>query len=159
MNFNSNTYANTISDQKSRLTSYGSNIQNASYETNRNTTALISSTTSSQRGDGLSYSGQYEGQVGNSTAYQTQSSSYLPTNSGYQASSSYQTNLTSNLGTGTIQGSTFQSSYKSGSGYTLQSGSTTQQGSSFTSNYQYKKPWSLLMIIHLFIFIKIFIDF
>jgi hypothetical protein len=157
----------TLIEDKSRFTStIGSTLNGASYQTpnyelGRNT-AMYSSTSSSQR-DGVSYSGQYE------TINQSQSNSYLPVSSTYNANyyqssttggnvgnlsgnlqGTLQSNLQSNLSNlqsnlGNIQGSqsssTYSTSFKSGTGYSYQSGSTTQQGGSnfSTQGYSYKK--------------------
>jgi hypothetical protein len=96
---------------------------------------MYSSVSSSQK-DGVTYSGQYEQQIG-----QSQSSSYLPTATGTYQANYYQSNIPLS-GATNLQGSSssFQSSFKSGTGFVNQSGSSQIGGSSFSSStYSYKK--------------------
>jgi hypothetical protein len=99
---------------------------------------MYSSISSSQK-DGVSYTGQYEQQV--SQVNQSQSSSYLPTTTGAYQANYYQSNVPLSGATNLqSSSSSFQSSFKSGTGLVNQSGSSQIGGSSFSSSsYSYKK--------------------
>lgn len=99
---------------------------------------MYSSITSSQK-DGLTNSGQYEQQT--SQIGQSQSSSYLPTVTGTYQANYYQSNIPLS-GASNIQSSSssYQNSFKSGTGFVNQSGNSQTGGSSFSSStYSYKK--------------------